>query len=119
MRMTAIGHVIDHNGNKEKRMSWTLQVCRRRGAGGAHGGRGQGHMTRLVRTKNRNMLYPSCRFAEDVELEVRMAAVGNAIDQIGLGPAGYPTFLCFQARRLPCAAPPGLPGAWDTNGDMH
>ncbi|KAK9835980.1 hypothetical protein WJX81_003455 [Elliptochloris bilobata] len=35
-------------------------------------------------------------FAEDVELEVRMAAVGHIIDQIGGGPAGYPTFLCFQ-----------------------
>lgn len=39
-----------------------------------------------------------CRFAEEVELEARMAAVGHAIDQIGHGPAGYPTFLCFQAR---------------------
>jgi len=39
------------------------------------------------------------RFAEEVELEVRMAAVGRVIDDLGAGPAGYPTFVCFQARR--------------------
>lgn len=42
------------------------------------------------------------RFAEEVELEVRMGAVGRVIDEIGAGPSGYPTFLCFQAR---CLAP--------------
>ena len=40
------------------------------------------------------------RFAEEVELEVRMGAVGRVIDEIGAGPSGYPTFLCFQARCL-------------------
>ena len=28
-----------------------------------------------------------------------MAAVGRVVDDLGAGPAGYPTFLCFQARR--------------------
>lgn len=31
-----------------------------------------------------------------------MGAVGRVIDEIGAGPSGYPTFLCFQAR---CLAP--------------